>query len=78
MRILALPQDGGKYKSILKSASRAGHMPTDHLHKHGTSACAQTLFLSLSGGVTEYLRGRWENLRACLNFFGELGGFTGQ
>ncbi len=53
-------------------------MPTDHLHKHGTSACTQTLFLSLSGGATEYFRGGWEYLRAGLKTFGELGVSTGQ
>lgn len=36
-RILALSQSGGK--SISKSASRAGGVPTDHLHNHGTPAC---------------------------------------
>ncbi len=65
-------------KSISKSASRAAYMPTDHLHKHGTSASAKTLFLSLSGEVTEYLRGGWEYLRACLKVFGELGDSTGK
>ena len=65
-------------KPILKSAKRAGDMPTDHLPNHGTSACSQTLFLSLSGGVPQYLRGGWEYLRAGLKIYGELGGSTGQ
>ncbi len=72
----APPQSSVKY--ISKSASKAGEMPTDHLPKHGTSACSQTLFLRLLGAVSEYLRGGWEYLRGSLKTFGELGIFTGQ
>ncbi len=66
---------GNEY--ISKSASKAADMPTDHLPKHGSSACSQTLYLTLSGGVNEYLRGGWENLWGCLRIFGDLGNFTG-
>ncbi len=53
-----------RWEFILKSASRAGDMPTDHLPKHGTSASWQTLYLSFSRGEQ-------------LNIYGELGVFTG-
>ena len=62
---------------ISKSANRAARMPTDNLHKHGTSAVPNTLCPSFYGAVTEYLRGSWENLRGCIIIYGEAGSIYG-
>ena len=60
-----------------KSASGTGGLPTDHLHKHGTSAASNILCPSFYGAVTEYLRGRIITYGEARSIYGGDLQFTG-
>ena len=68
---------GNGIKKVSKSVRRTEGVPTDHLHKHGTSVRSKALCPSFYGGMSEYLRGNWESLRGCIITYGEAGSIYG-